>query len=296
MVKLGVMLGYAAVGGDRAVLRDYVQSLEGTGFQFVAAPEHVVGTHPDRVPGQVVHTYDRPYFEPIALFGFIAGATTTLEMATAILILPQRQTVLVAKQAAMVDVLCGGRLRLGVGVGRNEVEYRSLGEDFSTRGARLEEQLVVLRRLWCEELVTFEGRWHHLDEVGINPLPLQRPIPVWMGSFVGGTNERVLRRIATTADGWFPQASPTDLAPVLERVRAYASDAGRDLSTLGIECVSTIDASDDPTVWARDANGFTALGATHLKAVLSASATASPVASQLALLARWHDTVRAAVG
>ncbi len=300
-MKLGVTLNYDDMlnnsdtlnntGIDPVVVRDYVQGIEGLGFDFVTTPEHVVGAHRDRYPGQKIHTSDKAYFEPMVLFGFIAGATTVLELATSILILPQRQTALVAKQAAILDRLCGGRLRIGVGVGRNAIEYETLHQDFATRGARLEEQVEVLRRLWTEELVTFDGRWHQLDGVGINPLPLQRPIPIWMGSFVGGTTERVLRRIGSLADGWFPQSAPgEELATTLHRIRAYATAAGRDAASLGIECVTTISGADTSDVWRTTADAFRAHGSTHLKVVVKHDSTQN-TDQRLSLVARWRDAV-----
>src|SRR5207248_7892142 len=157
------------------------------------------------------------------------AVSTRLGLVTSILVLPQRQTVLVAKQAAALGLLAAGRLRLGVGVGRNWMEYAALNEDFTDRGARLEEQVEVLRRLWTEELVTYDGRWHHLDRVGLNPMPAQRPIPMWMGSYVGQVVEKVIRRIGRMADGWLPQMPPgPELAAVLARLRGYAAEAGRD--------------------------------------------------------------------
>jgi probable F420-dependent oxidoreductase len=266
-MKLGIMLGYGLVGSDPVALRDLAQGLEDVGIDFVSMPEHVVGTHPDRVPGQVIHTYDKPYYEPIAALGFMAGATTRLELATSIMILPQRQAVLVAKQIAMLDLLCGGRLRLGVGVGRNAVEYQALNEDFSTRGARMEEQVEVLRRLWTEDLVTFTGRWHTLDEVGINPRP-NRSIPIWMGSFFQGTTNRVLERIGRIADGWFPQSGPDDeLLSALKCIHAKAREAGRDPADIGIECVTSVEFGTSAE-WSATASAFSAIGATHLKAML----------------------------
>ena len=150
--------------------------------------------------------------------------TTTLELATSIVISTQRQTVLLAKQAAELDLLTGGRLRLGVGIGRNWMEYEALEQDFSNRGRRIEEQVAVMRQLWTNELVTFDGHWHHLDRIGVNPLPVQRPIPIWMGSFVGNIVEKVLERTGRLADGWMPQFPPGEqLAAALERLRGYAS-------------------------------------------------------------------------
>ena len=292
-VKLGVMLSFSEIGADPVVIRDYAQALEGGGFDFVSAPEHVVGAHPDRLGGQKVHTYDKPYYEPMVMFGFIAGATRSLGVATSILILPQRQTALAAKQAAMLDIMCGGRLRLGVGVGRNFVEYTVLNEEFTTRGARIEEQVGVLRRLWSEELVTFEGRWHHLDGVGINPLPVQRPIPIWMGSFVGGTNDRVLERIGRMADGWMPQMEPGDeFAALLERIHGFARAAGRNPAEIEIECTTTISAGDDPESWRSTAEAFHSHGATHLKVVTRPDgAGPGHLNRHLDLVMRWRSAI-----
>jgi probable F420-dependent oxidoreductase len=179
---------------------------------------------------------------------------------TGILILPQRQTALVAKQAAAIDVLSRGRLRLGVGIGWNYTEYEGLNEDFSTRGRRMSEQVEVLRRLWSEPVVTYEGRWHHLNQVGINPLPVQQPIPIWMG----GMAEAVLKRMARLAVGWFPQFRPSDEArATLERLRGYISTAGRDPSAFGIEGRISI-TSGEPGEWREQAEAWRALGATHL--------------------------------
>ena len=233
-MRFGVTFSHPDLGNDPGFLKEYAQTVEGAGFDHLLAAEHVIGGHPDRLRGEKVHTYDVVYHEPFVLFGFLGAVTRSLELVTAILVLPQRQTVLVAKQAAELDLLTGGRLRLGVGVGRNWMEYEALNEDFSNRGARVEEQVDVLRRLWSEELVTYEGRWHHLDRMGLNPMPVQRPIPIWMGSFVGAVVEKVVRRIARLADGWFPQMPPGDeLAAALDRLRGYAIEAGREPGDAG---------------------------------------------------------------
>ncbi len=221
---------------DAASIKDYVQALEGAGFSYVTSAEHVAGGHPDRLRPGDRHTYDLPYHEPFVLFGMIAGITTTLEMMTTILVLPQRQTLLVAKQAAELDLLSNGRLRLGVGLGRNWMEYEALNEDFHNRGRRIEEQIALLRQLWTNELVTFEGKYHHIDRMGINPMPVQRPIPIWMGTFFGQVVERAIKRVAQLADGWLPQFPPNDeLKAVLERMHGYAREAGRDPKTLQIQ-------------------------------------------------------------
>jgi probable F420-dependent oxidoreductase len=289
-VRLGAMFSHGDIGNDPGVIRDFAQGLEGVGIDFLAAPEHVIGGHPDRLTGEALHTYDKPYHEPFVLFGFIAGATRTLELATSILVLPQRQTVLVAKQAAELDLLCGGRLRLGVGVGRNWMEYEALDQTFTDRGARLEEQIEVLRRLWSDELVTFDGRWHHLDRMGLNPMPVQRPIPIWMGSFVGKIVPKVLDRIGRMADGWMPQVPPGDeFAAALTRVRDSARAAGRDPSEIGVECSMRLRPNDDPADWLATARAYRDHGATRLKALTPGLGATEC----LGLVARWAETIRA---
>ena len=188
-------------------------------------------------------------------------------LVTAILILGQRQTALVAKQAAEVDVLSGGRLRLGVGIGWNHVEYEALGQNFHNRGRRTEEQIPLLRALWTQEVVNFKGRWNHVTDAGINPLPVQRPIPIWMGA--GGRlspvpPERVLRRVARLADGWFPQFSPDEAGrETITRVREYAREEGRDPSVIGMEARINI-ADGNPEFWVERAKAWEELGATHI--------------------------------
>lgn len=294
-MKLGAAFANVTMGTDFAVIRDAVQALEDTGFDNVAVNDHVIGGHPDRAGGENLHTYTTGVHEPIVMLSFIGAVTSRLELVTSVLLLPQRQTTLVAKQAAELDLLSEGRLRLGVGVGRNWMEYEALDEDFTNRGKRIEEQIEVLRRYWTDELVTFDGSWHHLDRVGINPMPVQRPIPIWMGSFFGFVNERVIERIGRMADGWMPQFPPDKLAPVLERVHGYARDAGRDPANLGIECGIRANAGDDPQQWIDLAVAYRDLGATHLK-VLTYSGDLTTPQQHLDLMLRWHEAVAPALG
>jgi probable F420-dependent oxidoreductase len=286
------MLIDSDIGNDPLFLKDTAQSLEGAGFDAVLTNDHVIGAHPDRQrPGEKVHTYDVPCHEPLVFLAFLGAVTTRLELATSIVISTQRQTVLLAKQAAELDLLTGGRLRLGVGIGRNWMEYEALEQNFSNRGRRLEEQVAVLRQLWTQELVTFDGHWHHLDRVGLNPLPVQRPIPIWMGSFVGNIVEKVLERTGRLADGWMPQFPPGDqLASALDRLRGYAAAAGRDPNALGIECGMRIKSDDDPQSWVDTATAFRALGATHLRVSTMGGGFATPP-DHLAACIRWHDAV-----
>lgn len=234
-MKIGVVFPQTEIGEDPAVIRDYVQAVESLGYTHILAFDSVVGANPDRPGGwDSPYTYRHAFHEPFALFAFCAAITRRIELVTGVLVLPQRQTALVAKQAAEVDVLSGGRLRLGIGVGWNPVEFEALGENMRDRGKRVEEQIEVMRLLWTRELVTYEGRWHRVPDADIKPLPIQRPIPVWMG----GESEAVLRRAARLADGWItlqtfrpgPAAQQT-----VDRLLALVEQAGRDPAAFGVE-------------------------------------------------------------
>ena len=259
-MNIGAVFPQTEIGEDPSAVRDYAQAVEAMGFDHLLAFDHVVGanaaTH-DRLSGPYRHTH--AFHEPLVLFGYLAGITRRIELVTGIIILPQRQTVLVAKQTAAVDVLSGGRLRLGIGIGWNDVEYEALGENFSNRGSRSEEQVEVLRALWTNELVTYEGRWHKISDAGINPLPVQRPIPVWFG----GRAEQVIERVGRMGDGWFPLGSPAEAAPLLDKMRQHARDAGRDPASIGVESWISI-GGKTPDDWVKDAVTWKELGATHL--------------------------------
>jgi probable F420-dependent oxidoreductase len=267
-MKLGVVFPQTEIGTDPAVIRDFAQAAEGLGYDYLLAYDHVLGAETANRPGWLGYDRGDAFHEPFALFGYLAGCTQRLGLATGILILPQRQTALVAKQAAEVDVLSRGRLRLGVGLGWNPVEYEALGMDFHTRGARIGEQVKVLRALWTQEVVTFRGRWHTIVEAGINPLPVQRPIPVWMG----GSADAVLRRAARLADGWMygggrpsPFGRPPARTPqqMVETLRREVASAGRDPTSVGIEGRISL-SGGGPETWRRAVDEWRALGATHV--------------------------------
>ena len=206
-MKLGVVFPQTESGVDPIAIRDYAQAVEGMGYDHLVTYDHVLGASTTTRPDWTgPYTSETLFHEPFVLFGYLAGLTKVIELVTGILILPQRQTALVAKQAAEVDLLSGGRLRLGIGVGWNDVEYEGLNLDFGDRGVRSEEQIVVLRALWAEPSITFKGRWHTIDNAGINPLPPRRAIPVW----IGGYSEATLRRVGSIGDGWFPWIPPND--------------------------------------------------------------------------------------
>ena len=234
-MKIGVVFPQTEIGRDPAVIRDYAQAVESMGYTHILAFDSVVGANPDRPGGwDSQYTYQHAFHEPFVLFGFCAGVTRRIELVTGIVILPQRQTALVAKQAAAVDVLSGGRLRLGIGVGWNTVEFEALGESFKNRGKRVEEQLEVMRLLWTKELVTYDGQWHRVPDAGIRPLPVQQPIPIWMG----GDSEVVIRRAARLADGWItlPSFRPGPAGQeTVDRLHGLVREAGRDPAAFGIE-------------------------------------------------------------
>lgn len=292
-MQLGATFTNTGVGLDFGVIRRIARELEATGFGAIATNDHVVGAHPDRSDGVVMNTVDTPVHEPIVLLSMIAAVTERVELVSSIIIAPQRQTVLLAKQVAQLDLLSAERVRLGVGVGRNWIEYEALNEDFRTRGRRIEEQVEVMRRLWTDELVTYESEWHHLDRVGINPRP-RRSIPIWMGSYFGSVAERVLERVGRMADGWMPQYPPDELAPALDRVRSYAVDAGRDPAAIGVECIVKAKASDSPQQWVDLAGRYGELGATHLRVLPTLAPDATPL-DQLDVMVRWYDAVAPAV-
>ena len=258
-MQIGVTFPQNEIGADPALIRDYAQAAEGMGYSHLVAFDHVLGADPTNRPGWRGYTQRDMFHEPFVLFGYLA-ALTRLELVPAVIILPQRQTALVAKQAAEVDILTGGKLRLGVGVGWNPVEYEALGTDFHTRGRVVEEQIEVMRLLWSQEIVSYKGRYHTITEAGLNPLPTNRSIPVWLG----GSTDILLRRVARLGDGWFPQGYPNDeMGETLELLRNYTREAGRDPAKLGIEARLTIrDTSLDE--WVKQTEAWEKLGATHI--------------------------------
>ncbi len=260
-MKIGVIFPQTEIGADPAAVRDYAQAAEELGYDHIVPYDHVIGANPASRPGWTPpYTHKDSFHEPFVLFGYLAAATKNIGLASGVIILPQRQTVLVAKQAAAVDVLSKGRLRLGIGIGWNPVEYEALGMNFNDRGKRSEEQIEVLRLLWTQELVTFKGRWHTITDAGINPLPVQRPIPIWFG----GNAEPVLRRVGRLGDGWFPLAAAGDkVRAMIEKVRDYAKEAGRDPASIGIEGRVAV-AGGNPEKWRAAILEWKTLGATHL--------------------------------
>ena len=258
-MKIGAVFPQLEIGADPKVVRDWATTVEDAGYNHVLAYDHVLGADPANRPGWTGYTDKSLFHEVFVLFGYLAGITTELELVTGVLVLPQRQTGLVAKQAAEVDVLSGGRLRLGVGIGWNHVEYQALGVPFRQRGALLEEQVDVLRRLWADPVISYDGKYHEIEEAGLNPLP-GREIPIWFG----GSADAVLRRTGRIGDGWMPQSAPDETArDQIARIRQAAEEAGRDPAAIGIEARLTLGAVPEQD-WRAFADGWRDLGATHL--------------------------------
>jgi probable F420-dependent oxidoreductase len=280
-MRVGVVFPQTELGGDAGAVRAYGERVEELGFRHVLAYDHVVGADPE------VHTgWNGPYdvhttfHEPLVMFGYLAGITRSLELVTGVIILPQRQTVLVAKQAAEVDLLSGGRLRLGIGIGWNAVEYEALGEDFGTRGKRSAEQVDLLRRLWTEQTVTFDGAFDKVTGAGLAPLPVQRPIPIW----IGAASAPGYRRAGRLADGWFPMMEPgPKLDEALAEVERGAVAAGRDPASIGME--ARVSFGGDYDAVASQIAAWADAGASHLS-VNTMGAGLKTVDEHLDVLAR----------
>jgi probable F420-dependent oxidoreductase len=255
-VQIGVIYPQTELPTDVATVRTYARTVEELGYQHVEIYDHVLGADPAvHTDWQGPYDVDTTFHEPLVFFGFLA-AITKLELVTSIVIAPQRQTALLAKQAAEVDILSEGRLRLGIGAGWNTVEYEALGQDFSTRGKRQAEQIELLRRLWTERSVTFEGTFDRVVGAGLSPLPVQRPIPIW----IGGMSPGAYRRVGRLADGWFPRVEPGPaLDEALAVIATAATEAGRDPATIGMD--ARIKQGADLV---RDAERWRDAGASHL--------------------------------
>ena len=261
-MQLGVVFPQNEIGEDPGAVRAFAGTAEGLGYEHLIFYDHVLGADTGRRPDwQGPYSHEDVFHEPFVTFGYLAALTSRIELVTGVIILPQRQTALVAKQAAQIDVLSGGRLRLGVGIGWNDVEYEALGENFHDRGKRSEEQVELLRALWTNDIVDFQGRWHNIPGAGIKPLPVQRPIPIWFG---GGRSDSVLRRIARMGDGWFPQLQADDAGRErMERFRGLVEEAGRSQDDVGVDArVALSRGGIDGAL--RESEAWQELGASHV--------------------------------
>lgn len=249
-MRIGVSLPVREMRDDIGAIRAFAQLAEELGLTHL------------RVPDLVLRPDSGHLHEPMALLTYIAGVTERIELVPSVIVLPSRQTVLFAKQAAELDVLSGGRLRLGVGVGASEDEYRFMGQDFSTRGARCDEQLDLLKLLWTQESVEFEGRWDRVSGAGLDPLPVQRPIPVWIGAR-SEPSRSVIRRIGRRSDGWFVLSTPEDFPGLRDRIYAEAEAAGRAVTDLGTEAGVAV-VGPREAEWRDRVSGWREIGLSHL--------------------------------
>lgn len=283
-MRVGVVVPQHEIGTDPAAVVGWARTVEALGFHHVDVFDHVLGADvTDRPDWPGPYTHRHRFHEPFVLLAFLAGQVD-LELATGVLVLPQRQTALVAKQAAALDVLSGGRVRLGVGIGWNPVEYEALGCAFADRARRYEEQIDVLRRLWCEPVVDLDGDHHRIDRAGIAPPPVQRPIPVWMG---GGARPAVLDRIGRLGDGWI--VHDPHPGPEVERARrtiaASAARAGRDPDAIGVQGRIDVHGALDRDRFRRALDGWRRVGATHVSLHANGQGDARAHTELLAILA-----------
>jgi probable F420-dependent oxidoreductase len=286
-IQFGAVLPHNEIGTDPGAIRAYLQGLEELGIANLLAYDHVLGADPDR-PGGFRGAYDKDvaFHEPLAFFAFATGVAPSLELVSCVMILPQRQAVLVAKQAAEVAVLSGDKLRLGVGTGWNVLEYVGLNEDFATRGRRMTEQVELMRRLWTEDTFEYAGEFHTIDKAGINPRP-SRPVPIWFG----GGAPVALDRCGRLGDGWLPLGSPNEKsAAMLERIRAAREATGRTMDGFAVQAQAQY-AGGDPDRWRSHHERWADLGATHL-AIATHNAGPTDADGHLARIAEYLAAVR----
>jgi probable F420-dependent oxidoreductase len=286
-VKVGVIFPQTEIGDDPAVIKDFAQAVESLGYDHLVIFDHVLGADANRTDRpRGPYTHETSFHEPFVLFGYLAGLTSRIELVTGVIILPQRQTALVAKQAAEIDILSRGRLRLGVGTGWNAVEYEALNENFHNRGKRQEEQIQLMRKLWAEPLVDFTGKWHRIDGAGLKPLP-GRQIPIWFG----GRDEHVIERAARIGDGWLLNQPPGDqLNETLSRLRERLKVHGRDASSFGIEGFCAYGDGDLDRA-RRQVEAWSAAGATHISINVMNAGLKSPN-EHLDAIRRYREVVR----
>ena len=288
-VQLGAFFPSRDMPADRIVIRDWAQAAEGLGYDFIEVSDHVLGADRAALPDfKGPYDLDDAFHETFVTLSYIAGVTEKVSLSSGVLILPQRQTALVAKQAAQLDILCGGRFRFGIGVGWSPIEYEALGEDWHVRGRRQAEQIELMNRLWTERAVTFEGQFDRVRHAGINPLPIQRPIPIWFG----GSADAVLRRAAKYGQGWIPLGHPdAKMEARLETMRGYLRAAGREPGAFGIE--AWIRSGEvKPEDWRATVERWAELGATHA-AFYTSGQGVGPIDKHIEAMRRFIAAARA---
>lgn len=286
-MRVGVVFPQTESGTDPGFIREYTQTVEQLGFRHILAYDHVLGASlKNRPDWSGPYSSTDVFHEPFVLFGYMAGIASNLEFVTGVIISPQRQTVLLAKQAASLDVINKGRFRLGIGVGWNELEFVGLNENFRNRGKREEEQIDLMRQLWTNDVIDYKGEYHTIPDAGINPLPVQRPIPIWLG----GKTDIAYKRAARLADGFMPQFPPdAEGIEIVERIHRYVREAGRNPDEFGMEArISLMDKS--PDVWTQEFEGWRKLGATHLSVNTMRMGLKSP-ADHIDMVRRFAEDV-----
>ena len=261
-MRIGAVFPQTEAGTDIGAVTDYIQNVESLGFDHVLAFDHVLGANASSRPGwSGAYQHTDSFYEPMTFYSYVAAITSRLELATGVIILPQRQTALFAKQSATLDLISGGRLRLGIGTGWNQVEYEALGENFHNRGKRSEEQIDLLRKLWSQELVTFEGKFHTVTDAGLNPLPPGRSIPIWFG----GMADPVLERVAKLGEGWLPLGSPNDKLKIsFDTLKKYLDQNSKSMSDIGVEAMISLKNSGSDTDIRKDLSSWAEMGTTHI--------------------------------
>ena len=261
-MRIGAVFPQTEAGTDIGAVTDYIQNVESLGFDHVLAFDHVLGANASSRPGwSGAYQHTDSFYEPMTFYSYVAAITSRLELATGVIILPQRQTALFAKQSATLDLISGGRLRLGIGTGWNQVEYEALGENFHNRGKRSEEQIDLLRKLWSQELVTFEGKFHTVTDAGLNPLPPGRSIPIWFG----GMADPVLERVAKLGDGWLPLGSPNDKLKIsFDTLKKYLDQNSKSMSDIGVEAMISLKNSGSDTDIRKDLSSWAEMDTTHI--------------------------------
>lgn len=261
-MQLGTLIPQTDIGGSPEAMREFALTAEDLGYDYLEAADHVLGANIANRPDWGDRNTSADWFhDPFVLFGFLAPITK-LGFSTGVLILAQRQAVLVAKQAACLDVLCGHRFRLGVGVGWNEIEFVGLNENFHDRGRRSAEQVEVMQALWANQHVDFDGRWYRIEDAGINPRPEGGHVPLWFG----GHHDNTLRRIARMGDGWMMLALPPgpQSTAAFDTLRRYAEQARRDPAAIGIEVWTSTAQGEREADWRREFEFWKAAGVTHV--------------------------------
>jgi probable F420-dependent oxidoreductase len=286
-MQIGAVFPHNEIGTDPGAIKAYAQGVEAMGITHLLIYDHVLGADPDREGGfRGPYDKDVAFHEPFTTFAFIAGVTDKIDLITTVMILPQRQTVLAAKQAAEVALLSNNRFKLGIGVGWNELEYVGLNETFNNRGRRQEEQVDVMRKLWSEDSLDYTGEYHRIDKASINPRP-SKTIPIWFG----GSAPALLDRVARLGDGWIPLMGANDKAKAcIDTIKQTRKAAGLSFDNFGIQAQAQY-AGGSPERWRKHAEAWRGMGCTHL-AVATHNAGPTNVDGHLARIGEYQQALQ----